>query len=301
MLAPIGISVYSRLNHLKQTINALRENTIAKSSKLYIFSDGPRPGDEAAVREMRNYLSSIDHFDEVVINEREINSRVNNNRDGQKYLLEKYGKMIWMEEDIVTQRGFLEYMNNALDFYEDDEKVFSITGYTPPIELPTDYHDDVFFLQRFNAWGFGTWRNRYRKINMKINKDEYYKNIKSSNLYKQLSSGGNDIPRMVDADVHGRIDALDVKIMYQQAIYEWYTVYPRKSLVQNIGLDGSGLHCGMTDKFHHDKLWDKTSGFKFVEDIQLDNRVVSANRRFRRLSIKGSLAEYMRRVRARLL
>ena len=89
MLAPIGISVYSRLKHLKQTINALKSNTIAKASKLYIFSDGPRAGDETAVREMRNYLTSIDGFDEVVVIDREINSRVENNRGWAKISVEK--------------------------------------------------------------------------------------------------------------------------------------------------------------------------------------------------------------------
>ena len=202
-----------------------------------------------------------------------------------------------MEEDIVTQRGFLEFMNNALDFYENDEKIFSITGYAPPFELPCDYLSDVFFMRRFNAWGFGTWRNRYSKINPVINRDEYYQRVRSRRFNKQLRSGGHDIPRMVDADVHGRIDALDVKIMYQQALHEWYTVYPRKSLVQNIGHDGSGLHCCATDRFNNHELWGKLCEFKFPEQITLDKRIVTANRRFRRLGFRGELAELMRRLR----
>jgi len=297
MLAPIGMSVYARLDHVKQAINALRSNTIANKSRLHIFSDGPRHGDEAAVKAMRDYVSTIDGFDDVVIIERDNNSRIHNNRGGQKFLLDKFGKVIWMEEDIVTQRGFLEFMNNALDFYENDERIFSITGYAPPYELPGDYRSDVFFMRRFCAWGFGTWRNRYSKINPVINKEEYYEKITNRKFYNKLRSGGHDIPRMIDADVHGRIDALDVKIMYQQALCEWYTVYPRKSLVQNIGHDGSGLHCCATDRFNHDELWSKLSEFKFPEQIALDNRIVTANRRFRRLGFRGELAELKRRLR----
>jgi hypothetical protein len=300
MLAPIGLTVYSRLNHLKHAIDALKKNSLARDSSLHIFSDAPRKGDEEAVSRLRDYIKSIDGFDDVVVTERKQHSRINNNRGGQQYLLEKHGKMIWMAEDIVPGAGFLEFMNYALEYYRDEEKVISIAGYTPDIELPTGYEHDVFFLRRFNAWGFGIWSRKFSQISQKLDKNEYHMKIRDRQFYKQLVSNGQDIPGMVDREVNGVIDALDVKIMYQQASHEWYTVYPRKSLVQNIGHDGSGLHCGVTDKFHHDELWDKTSGFKLPHDIQVDNRIVSANRRFRRLGVKGSLAEHMRRLRAYL-
>jgi hypothetical protein len=300
MLAPIGISTYKRLDHLKQTINALKSNAISKSSRLYIFSDAPRAGDEEAVNELRDYLNHIDGFSEVVVIERVSNSRVYNNRNGLQYLLDKYGKTIFMEEDIVTQPGFLEFMNCALEYYKDNANIISISGYTPPIKIPEKYSNDVFFLQRFNGWGFGTWRHKFIKINQNIDKCEYIQKINDRNFYKKLALCGEDIPRLVDKDARGMIDALDVKIMYQQALNDWYTVYPRISLAQNIGHDGSGLHCIMTDKFHHDRLWDKVREFEFLEDVYVDSRIVSANKRFRRLSIIGKLAEYMRRLRSSL-
>lgn len=297
VLAPVGVSVYSRLDHFKQTINALKLNTIADASKLYIFSDAPREGDEEAVLGVRAYARNIDGFDEVVIVERNENSRVNNNRGGMQYLLDKYEKMIWLEEDIVTEPGFLEFMNQALDSYRGADKVISITGYTPPIELPADYRNDVFFLQRFNAWGFGTWKRKFEKIELKIDEREYRLKMKDSEFYRKLVANGQDIPGMLDKDVRGDIDALDVKIMYQQILHEWYSVYPRKSLVQNIGHDGSGLHCRVSDKFHHDELWGKTGKFNFPEDVRVDKRIVSANRRFRGVRIQGRLVEWIRRFR----
>ena len=300
MLAPIGLTVYSRLNHLKRTIDALKKNPLARESNLHIFSDAPREGDEEAVYKLRDYIKSIDGFNDVVVTERQQHSRIKNNRGGQQYLLDKYGKMIWMAEDIVTGAGFLEFLNNALEHYREEDRVISITGYTPVIKLPAGYGHDVFFLRRFNAWGFGIWRQKYNMINQELDQNEYRVKIKDKRFYRQLVSNGRDIPAMVDREVNGLTDALDVKIMYQQALHEWYTVYPRKSLVQNIGLDGSGLHCGVTDKFNHDTLWDKADGFKFIDEIQADNRIVSANRRFRRIGIRRRLVEHMRRMRPRL-
>lgn len=299
MLAPIGLTVYSRLNHLVQTIDALKKNTLARASKLFVFSDAPREGDEDPVQALRTYARNIDGFEEVVVVERDENSRINNNRGGQQYLLDKYEKMIWMAEDIVTGPGFLEFMNRALDYYRDADNIISVTGYSPAIELPPDYERDVFFLQRFNAWGFGTWKSKYAKIK-EIDAREYQTKMKDRSFYRSLVSNGQDIPGMIDKEVRGDIDALDVKIMYQQILHGWYTVYPRRSLVQNIGHDGSGLHCRVTKKFHHDVLWDKVEHFDFPEEVQEDHRIVSANRRFRSIGIRGRFVELMRRLRYHL-
>ena len=121
--------------------------------------------------------------------------------------------------------------------------------------------------------------------------------MKESGFYKKLILNGHDMPGMIDKEVRGVIDALDVKVMYQQILHDWYTVYPRRSLVQNIGHDGSGLHCRATDKFHHNALWDKIGKFDFLKDIQVDKRIISANRRFRSVGIQGKLTELIRRFR----
>lgn len=299
MLAPIGITVYSRLNHLVQTIDALKKNTLARESKLFVFSDAPLEGDDELVQAVRTYVRDIDGFEEVVVIERDENSRINNNRGGQQYLLDKYEKMIWMAEDIVTGPGFLEFMNRALDYYMDAGNIISVTGYSPAIDLPPDYMHDAFFLQRFNAWGFGTWKSKYAKIK-EIDVREYQMKMKDRRFYRSLIANGQDIPGMIDREVRGDIDALDVKIMYQQILHGWHTVYPRRSLVQNIGHDGSGLHCHATKKFHHDVLWDKVAHFDFPEEIQEDIRIVSANRKFRSIGIRGRLVEMMRRLRSHL-
>lgn len=300
MYAPIGLSVYARLSHLKRTVAALQNNTLAKKSPLYVFSDAPQCGDEQKVGEVRSYLKTVGGFSKVEIIERQSNSRVANNRGGQRYLLDSYGVMIWLEEDIVTAPGFLTFMNEALEYYRDDVSVVSVTGYTPPLNMPRDYLDDVFFLQRFNAWGFGIWKKKYDRIEMKIDPADYRLRMGDGKFYRKLIRNGPDIPRKVDLDVVGKIDALDVKIMYQQVVHDWYTVFPRVSLVQNIGHDGSGMHCAETNMFHHDALWGKDRGFTFPRAVREDERIVNANRNFRRLGGLDAIAETVRRIRRRI-
>jgi hypothetical protein len=279
--APIGLSVYSRVEHIDLTVRALKNNTLASLSDLYVFSDAPKPGDEEKVAKVRRYLKGIDGFQSVTIVERQENSRVKNNRGGHRELLDRYGRMIWVEEDIVTAPGFLEYMNQALVFYQSDPKIFSITGYCPPLDIPSDLPGDVFVLGRFNAWGFGIWKDRYDRIELNLGKERGLLDLSKDDFLERLMRNGTDIPKMLLKDIQGEIDALDVKIMYQQALNDWQTVYPRKSFVQNIGHDGSGAHCGATGKYSHAELWERANNFIFPGDLVLNSQIVAANYKFR--------------------
>ncbi len=254
-LAPIGLSTYSRLLHLKQTIKALKANTLAKESDLYIFSDGAKPGDEKKVDAIRKYVDTINGFKNVHVFKKTQNSRIRNNRDGIFELLENYGKCIYLEEDIVTAPGFLKFMNESLNFYEKDEKIFSISGYSPPISIPADYIPEIYLLRRACAWGMGIWHDRFKKISY-LDNAEVLKRFSNNKEVEELSKYGEDLLNMILLDAAGKMDALDVKIFYYQFLNEKYTIYPRKSLVKNIGHDGSGIHCVQTNKFDVD-LWDK--------------------------------------------
>lgn len=273
------MSTYTRLDHLKKTIASLQKNTIAQKSSLYVFSDAPRPGDENKVEKVREYLRTVNGFRSVTIVERKDNNRIKNNRGGIKQLLDDLGKIIFLEEDIVTAPGFLQFMNDALDFYENNDKVISICGYCPPIAIPDNYPHDTFILPRFSAWGFATWKNKFDPFRFSTVGFEEKK--KDEKFVKKLSAGGEDIYKMVEDDCCGKINALDVRVMYHQAINNLYTVYPRQSLVQNIGLDGSGVHCGNSNKFHINFLWSKEKDFTYQVDPKVNRKILIENKNFR--------------------
>jgi hypothetical protein len=287
-LAPIGLTVYSRLAHLMTTIDALKENDLALESDLFVFSDGPRSGDEEIVASMREYLRTIEGFKSVTVTERSENSRIKNNRGGQRYLLEKYGKMIWMAEDIVPAPGFLRFLNEGLEFYKDHKDVLSITGYCLPLSIPdVELETDVFFLKRYNAWGCAIWKDRYDKI---VDIDGQ---LLDRRMVRKLCEAGDDIPGMVRMDLRGDINALDVRAMFWQNVYDYWTVYPKRSLVQNIGFDGSGVHCGVSDRFSHENLWDKTSNFVFDDSPKANKSVLHENARFRKMPVLKRLYDQL--------
>ncbi len=296
-LAPIGVSTYSRLNHLKQTIETLQKNTLAKQSELYVFSDGPQKGDEEIVAKVREYIHTIDGFKKVYIVEREINGRVANNRGGIKQLLGKYGKIIWLEEDIVTAPGFLTYMNEALEFYKKDERVISISGYCPPFKFPKDYMEEVFLLQRFSAWGFATWKEKFDPFGFELDMHDIDGFFQDKKAIKDFKLNGENTYRMLLSEHKKEINALDVKIAYYVYKYNMYSLFPEKSFVQNIGHDGTGEHCGNTILFNHEKLQDKVDGFEFFDKVQPDEKIQMADRKFRaiqwRLKIRYKMVDFL--------
>jgi len=279
-LAPICMSTYIRIDHLKQTIEALKRNTLAGESEVYVFSDGPKRGHEEKVHAVRRYLRDVRGFKKFEVIESAANAYPNSLRQGMRTLLEKYGRMISFEEDVVTAPYFLEFMNQSLTVYERSPKIFSISGYCPPITIPEGYLYDVFLLPRFSGWGFGIWKDRFDLIKMTLPKDEVSKFIRSWKDISSFGLGGLDMLEKIRKEASGKIDALDVKIFYSQHKLNMDTVYPVGSLVRNIGLDGTGLHSAKT-KIKDVELINSERQWIFPPEIQRDIRIMKSNFFFR--------------------
>lgn len=266
-LAPIGVTTYTRLDHLRRTLDALAANRLAAKSDLYVFSDGPRQGDEEKVAAVREYLSTVSGFNSVNIVCREDNNRIANNRGNMRWLLDRFGTMVFLEEDIVTAPYFLDFMNEGLERYRSRRDIFAICGYTPLIRIPKDYSSEVFLSPRFSAWGIGIWKDRFDSI--VFDTDQYRKLLDDPEQLKQFRLGGEDLPGMLQREVDGSLDALDVKIFFTQFVNQQFVVCPTRSLTRNHGHDGTGMHCGATDYF------DVTLGEGHVE---IDDRVLPDKR-----------------------
>jgi MoaA/NifB/PqqE/SkfB family radical SAM enzyme/polysaccharide pyruvyl transferase WcaK-like protein len=247
-LAPISVSTYIRINHLKQTIEALKKNTLAKESILYIFSDGPKKGDEEAVAKVREYIHTINGFKTTHIIEQKDNNFHRNMKDTKEVPLTQHGKIIRMEDDIITAPGFLQFMNDALNFYKDDKNIIAISGYNVPTNFPKSYKYDYYLSVYFNSWGFATWNDRdYCKI-IEYN-DAYSEMMNDVLLYNKINKIHPKLINGLKQIQDGQLDAGDYKIVFHSIKNNLYTIKPVQSFVNNIGHDGSGMHCGINSEF----------------------------------------------------
>jgi len=281
VFSPVLIVTYGRLKHLQQTIRSLKENIHAYNTDLYVASDFQKTeADAGSVNAVRDYLKHIDGFLTVTIFERERNyGPAQNTFTALDRIYGKHDRVIIMNDDIVTAPGFLKFINEAFEKYGVDEQVFSISGYCPPIHIPSGYRYDAFFLGRMSAWGCGLTKDRYQSVGP-IGQEEYDAFVADEaqrNAF--IKGGGSDMLPMLKQVAYGLLEAWDVRCMYTQFINNQYTIYPTQSLVQNIGFDGTGMNCGKSKRFDVE-LNSKTS-FSFPGEVEANQRIVKAYRKFR--------------------
>lgn len=260
-LAPIILFVYNRPNHTRQTIEALLHNDWAELSDIYIYADGPKltasDDDKRKIAEVRNFIHSIEGFHSVHIIEQSVNKGLDPSEiDAISEIIGQYGKVIVLEDDVITHPYFIRFMNDALDFYEKNNKVNSIGSFHPNIPYINKLATDIYASYRTATWGWATWKDRWSLC--RWDKSYLLDQIIHCNKFK-FNRGGEDLYDNLQHYLQGITDAWDAR--WQYSMYENNTVciYPTKSLSFNIGLDGTGVHCGIVtdENFIRTILYDK--------------------------------------------
>lgn len=271
--APIILFVYNRLEHTIKTIEALKLNKLASDSFLFIFSDANKnENDLQKVTEVRNYISKISGFKEINIILREKNLGLANSViSGVTEIVEKYGKVIVLEDDIVTSEYFLKFMNEALDFYYVDKNIYSISGYNFPVKIPKSYKHQIYVSPRPASWGWATWKDKWEKAIWDPEKILDIKNLDQINSI--VDKVGKDIAPMLLKSIEGRNNSWAVKWVYTNIKYNGLTIFPVKSYVQNIGADASGTNFIRSTKKYDVSLDNESQQFEFVNNLEVNEEI----------------------------
>jgi hypothetical protein len=267
-LAPIVVFAYDRPDHLRRTLDALAKNDLASQSELYIYCDGAKESASAEqverIRDNRTVAHGADGFKSVTIIEREKNVGLKANIVGAvTEIVNKYGRVITLEDDIVTSTGFLRYMNDALELYKDDEQVMHISGYMWPhrYRLP-----ETFFYPVPCPWGWATWARAWQHYSDDAEAlFHYWRNRwEEFNLF-----GGNYLQKQLEDNYSGTLQTWFVK-WYAVVLQQGATaLYPGKSLVDNKGFCENSTNCYQTNKFDIDHL---------AESIKVKHKPIRINR-----------------------
>jgi hypothetical protein len=247
-LAPIVLFVYNRPRHTEQTLNALAANKLANASVLYIYADGPKQGATAetlqSIKTTRSIIRKQKWCREVFITESEVNKGLADSiLQGVTEVVNKCGRVIVLEDDLVTHPFFLTYMNHYLGLYEHEQKVISVHGFMYPLKKKIEA---PFFLKGADCWGWATWKRGWDLFNAdgkqlldEIQKKNLGREFNFNNSYNYLS--------LLKAQIERNDDSWAVRWYASAFVLEKLTLYPPVSLVRNIGFDGSGLHKDMDD------------------------------------------------------
>ena len=241
-LAPILLFVFNRPEHTRQTLEALQRNTLAGESHLYIYSDGARgEADVEAVEAVRDIIHSVVGFGQVTVIEREKNCGLAHNIiDGVTTQVGRYGKVIVLEDDLITSPYFLQFMNEALEVYKDEPRVGHIQAcdYTQNVALP-----ETFLIKWTGSWGWATWDRAWKYFNP--DGKSLLNALYERRLTREFDFGGTyGYTRMLRRQVEGKNNSWAIRWNASLFLNDILSLNVGKSLVRNIGFDGSGTHCG---------------------------------------------------------
>lgn len=240
--APILLFVYNRPAHTRRLVESLLRNAEAAGSSLFIYSDAPR--DESvrpAVDEVRRYVRSIRGFDRVEVVERTENwGLARSIIDGVSTALQRFDRVIVLEDDLVLSPYFLRFMNEALETYKDEPRVGHIQAcdFTQDPSLP-----DTFLIKWTGSWGWATWRRAWKHFNP--DGQALLDELERRRLTRTFDfDGAYHYTRMLRRQVEGKNNSWAIRWNASLFLADILSLNVGRSLVQNTGFDGSGTHCG---------------------------------------------------------
>lgn len=273
MKIAVLLFTYRRSSHTEQVLDALKQNTILPP-KLLIFQDGPKSKEEIGEWEKVNTLiKAVDWCEKEVLVSEGNRGLAASILWGIAYAFEEYDAVIVLEDDCVPAKNFISFMQQCFEKYRENKKVYSVSGYSYPVPLEKGPYD-VYGCGRISSWGWGTWKDRW---------DTYEKDYEIIRRMKQeeeasrdLAMWGRDLEDMLIGNITGACDSWAVFWALNVIARKGVCVNPYESLIKNIGLDGSGTHCGSMDRYNVRLENGEEKEFQLPEQISiLDSTIES--------------------------
>lgn len=248
-MSPIIVFAFNRLDSLTSTIESLKNNPEAKESDLYIFVDGPRnhkTDDKDKVKKVQEYVMTITGFKTTnYIFSEENKGLATSIIEGVTRVIDKYGKAIVVEDDLFVSKSFLRFMNQMLEVFEKDKRIFQISGFSTKIKHRIE--GDVYLNGRAQSWTWGTWKDRWEQIDWDV--EDYPLLSSNRNLQKSFNAHGSDLFGMMKRFKEGKISSWYIRFCYAMHKQGKYTICPSKSLVRNDGFSSEGTHCNNYNRY----------------------------------------------------
>lgn len=268
--APIVIFAFNRPKQLKATLKSLSDNPEAKESNLYIFIDGPRQdkdGEEGLVTEVKSVATEAKGFKNVYIRESKINKGLGPSIvAGVSEIISEYGRAIVLEDDLIVQPNFLAFMNLGLTQYKDEEKVWSICGYSNKVKSPKGYPYDAYFCTRNSSWGWATWQDRWDSVDWTFEHWDEWKTKK--NEFNKW--GGSDCFSLLEGCKEGRNKSWSTRFTFNEFLHNKISLFPIKSLICNDGFDGNGTNCKKYSRFKYELMDGGKNNFTLPSSVAVN-------------------------------
>lgn len=242
---PVALFVYNRPDHALQTLKGLRRCALSAQTPLYVFSDGPKNEAGAEkVKAVRQMLAEVgqDHgfASFTVIEAPENRGLAKSIISGVSDVIAKHGRVIVMEDDLITSTDCLKFLCDCLDFYDSDKSIGQISAFSMPIKTPPDYQHSVYKLRRTCSTGWATWADRWDAVDWSASQFDSF--MQDKEAQRRFGEAGTDRLSRLVRQVKADAKSWSVLFGFSQFMQGLCSIYPVHGRIRNIGTDGSGVH-----------------------------------------------------------
>lgn len=272
--SPVLIQVYDREEHFIKCIDSLTKCIGAQQTVVYIASDAAKTQKSIApIERIRNYCKTITAFKKLILVDFAENvGNYNSFIHSKDLIFSEYDRMIFTEDDNIFAPNFLEFVNQGLEYYKDNDKVFSICGYMHPFKMPVTSQKTYFSSPFTSAWGVGWWRDKYNELNFHPKGDYWQERRKWT---QKMPISWHEI---IEAVMFKDYIAGDVVMEYHCLQRGLVNIFPNISLVRNIGTDGTGSHCGINLKYSEQTIANGNEKFELDTDLNFNSVLIKRQR-----------------------
>ena len=249
-VAPIVLFAFNRPECLARTVASLQRNTLAALSGLFVFVDGPRNSEEARkVCQVQELVAGITGFASLQYEFQKVNRGLAKSViSGISRIIDEYGRVIVVEDDLILSTNFLDYMNQSLSLYEKIPEIFSVSGFGPAIRRPPENENCNYFFPRAHSWGWGSWRDRWTQVDWQLKDASSF--LARSNNRRRFNHLGSDMSGMLRNCLEGKINSWYIRFAFSQFLADGLTAYPYESKVINAGFMPGATHCNCYNRYH---------------------------------------------------
>lgn len=273
MPAPVVVFGFNRPDVFGETIRALKNNSLATDTNLHIFIDGPRNEEDVLkVGNVAKIAHAVTGFKSVTVNASPVNKGLANSIiSGVTEIIEQYGRVIVVEDDLIVATSFLTYMNQFLDKYEHDYRIFQVSGFGVKIKPPKDYNYDIYMHIRAQSWTWGTWKDRWETVDWKVS--DFIELSRDKKKQRAFNKGGSDLFGMLKGYMNGVNNSWYIRFNYSMFKQKKYAIVPVKSLVLNEGFGAEATHCNTYNRYKVDFQREEKKYFRSPSTIEPDIRL----------------------------
>ncbi len=262
----VAVFAYRRPQALRVCLASLAACDGAADLDVTVFVDGPADGkDRTLVDETARTARSSRGFRSLEVCQSETHLGLGASViGGIDRVLTAHASVIVLEDDLTVQPGFLRFMRDGLDRYAEEERVFSVCGYTNRVRMPEDYAADAYFCPRSSSWGWATWKDRWDSVDWNPTPADLQKYRRAFAAW-----GGSDCPALLRAWREGRNASWAIRFCFSEFMQGKVSLFPVRSLVDaSAGFDGSGTHCPRYNRFRFD-LDSRPGPFRFPDSVDV--------------------------------